>query len=379
MTTQQDNNYVIGRGRIYFAPYLPETTTPGAEGYFGNTPSLEVTQANTDLKHYSSEEGLKIQDMAVTLQKDITVQFGCDNISLPNLAQWFGADTSVVDQIATVGAAITENFTVVAGGFYQIGATDANPLGISNLDPLNFTAVAVEETYGTGTLTFAAQPAANDTVTINGVVITFVAAAPAGAQVQIGGNFAGTAQNLAAYINANPDTLDVGSTGSNAVLTLTALEPGAGGNAITIAQSGANPAVSGATLAGGGAGASGPLTQGTDWNIDPEGGRFQILEGGGVADNSVVTVSYKTLSASTDFFITNEEDIYGALRFIADNPVGANVDYYWPFVLLRSNGNFNLKGDTWQEMTFMAEVLKKDGFQRQYARQRPGTGNDGAI
>jgi hypothetical protein len=128
--------------------------------------------------------------------------------------------------------------------------------------------------YATGSITLTSNPSASDTVTINGVVITFVASGATGAQVNIGTAAADTATNLAALINGVPDSVDpdtsmpvygteplagVGVTaqidGSNAAeLDLASIAPGTAGNAITLATSDAGKiTVSGATLSGGAA------------------------------------------------------------------------------------------------------------------------------
>lgn len=132
---------------------------------------------------------------------------------------------------------------------------------------------AAEFAYASGTLTFTAEPAAADTLTINGVVITFIAngAVPVGAQVAIGvaADFSDVAANLAALINGTPDSTDpntsfpvygtpplagVGVTADQAagVLTLSAIAPGAAGD-VTLAISATQPGLSAAALAGGGA------------------------------------------------------------------------------------------------------------------------------
>lgn len=58
--------------------------------------------------------------------------------------------------------------------------------------------------------------------------------------------------------------------------------------------------------------------------------------------------------------IGRQDTIFGALTFEADNPVGDNKNYWFPYVNLSPNGNFALKGDTWQQMSFTAEALKRD-------------------
>ncbi|WP_186028400.1 DUF3383 family protein [Burkholderia gladioli] len=104
-----------------------------------------------------------------------------------------------------------------------------------------------------GTVTLTANPAANDTVTINGTAVTFVAAAPSGSQVLIGGSAAATAANLQAFLAASADAnlsqCSYSTTG--AVTTVTAIALGNAGNAITLAKSSSAITLSGATLAGG--------------------------------------------------------------------------------------------------------------------------------
>lgn len=104
-----------------------------------------------------------------------------------------------------------------------------------------------------GSFTFSGQPAPSDTITINGVAITFVASGAVGNQVVIGANLAETLASLVALLNASADADLSAMTYSVAgsVLYCVAKASGVGGNAITIAKSGTNIAVSGATLAGG--------------------------------------------------------------------------------------------------------------------------------
>lgn len=103
------------------------------------------------------------------------------------------------------------------------------------------------------TITFSGVGTADDTVTINGDVITLKASATAGQpEITIGGTAAATAQNLKAYINDHSDTLGVTANGDAAALTLIANEPGTGGNGITLAEASTAASVSSATLVGGG-------------------------------------------------------------------------------------------------------------------------------
>ena len=88
------DNLVLGRGKLFFTPYAPNTTTGGVKGYFGNTPQLNLAQTNTKLDHYSSEGGLKTKDKSILLQTDVSLSFDTDNIDVGNLILFFGGLTT---------------------------------------------------------------------------------------------------------------------------------------------------------------------------------------------------------------------------------------------------------------------------------------------
>jgi hypothetical protein len=56
------NNYVIGRGKLYWDQFLTGTQTPTGQRYLGNTPALSMTSAYQNLDHYSSDFGLRVKD-----------------------------------------------------------------------------------------------------------------------------------------------------------------------------------------------------------------------------------------------------------------------------------------------------------------------------
>lgn len=105
----------------------------------------------------------------------------------------------------------------------------------------------------TGKVTFSGQPSNLDTLTLNGTAITFVSGTPTGNQVQIGASVAATIAALEAFIDASSDTqlVKFNAVASATILYLEAATPGTGGNALTLARSGANMTLSGGTLSGG--------------------------------------------------------------------------------------------------------------------------------
>lgn len=107
----------------------------------------------------------------------------------------------------------------------------------------------------TGTISFASSgnPSNNDTITLNGVVWTFVTGTPSGNQTKISAvNLAATLTQLAADLTAstNASLLQAAYTVSSTVLTVTSAFFGTTGNSYTIAASAAT--AGGAHLTGGG-------------------------------------------------------------------------------------------------------------------------------
>lgn len=109
--------------------------------------------------------------------------------------------------------------------------------------------------HATGTvLVDPALPAPGDTVVINGLPLTAVAAAPGVDQFLIGGDELTTAANIASALNnvANSfDTIITADAGGTDTVTIRAIVAGAAGNAITLSTTGAALTASAATLLGG--------------------------------------------------------------------------------------------------------------------------------
>ncbi len=366
MADVMENNYVVGRGRLFFGQFKPGTRKAKGQLYFGNTPELSTSQNEDKLDHYSAEAGVRVKDASVTLQNDSSGSFQCDNIDNANLALWFRGD--VIQRI-------------------EAGSDSAH-----------------------GTLTIAtAVPVDGDKFTIGGQDIVFKAAAPVGMQVLIGGTITESATNLKNFINATP-SLGVTATSAVGVVTLTAIAAGEGGNAITLAKTfatGANGTVSGATLTGGTdstetidgdrvvlgtwlqLGVSADMPQGirgttnvTITGVDEDSyvvesatGRIYLnSDAPDITPGEDLEISYGVAAAIEDIVIAKGESIEGELQFLANNAAGLNKDFFWPYVRLTPDGDFALKGDDWQAMTFQFEILKRDALtERQYITTRPAS------
>lgn len=98
-------------------------------------------------------------------------------------------------------------------------------------------------------------------------------------------------------------------------------------------------------------------TLGVDYTVDADRGIVYIVEGGGIATGSNITVTYDRAARSRNQFMSGTEQIEGALRFLSANPQGQKNDFYMPYVRLGPNGDFNLKADEWQQLPLTAEIL----------------------
>lgn len=113
------------------------------------------------------------------------------------------------------------------------------------------------------------------------------------------------------------------------------------------------------------------LVAGTDYVVNAELGRVEILEGSStVQDGDVLTATYTVAASTRSRIISGSSPVEGALRFIAQNPTGKNIDYYMPSVKLSPNGDYALKSDEWQQIPFNVEILKPEGSEAVYADGR---------
>lgn len=112
-----------------------------------------------------------------------------------------------------------------------------------------------------------------------------------------------------------------------------------------------------------------------NFEIDLERGRVYIeSDAPDITADMVIQFTYDQEAYAREIIVSKGSEVRGALRFIADNPIGENKDYFIPYVKLSANGDYALKGDDWQSMTFDMEVLKKDNVtERLYIDGQPST------
>jgi hypothetical protein len=97
---------------------------------------------------------------------------------------------------------------------------------------------------------------------------------------------------------------------------------------------------------------------------------FILADAADVPDDTVLQVTYDVAASSRGQVISGSTAIYGQIKFIANNPKGVNRDYYYPYVKLSPDGDYNLKGDDWLKMGFNFEILKRGSLEAVYVDER---------
>lgn len=114
------------------------------------------------------------------------------------------------------------------------------------------------------------------------------------------------------------------------------------------------------------------VAQATNYQYDAELGRLYIEANAPDINEVDIQITFDTDASTRTQVISGSNPIYGALRFVSDNPKGANADHYYPYVKLAPDGDYALKGEEWMKIGFSFEVLKKaDNIAGCYIDGRP--------
>ena len=128
------DNITLGRGRLYFAPFIAGTTTPqDSELYLGNTPGCSLTGEVEKLDHYTADTKVRSKDRSIVIEANYSGTLSTDNISVGNLARFFMGTSSTVTVTAATAKTITTTGTLPVDSVIQLGRTAANPAGDRNV------------------------------------------------------------------------------------------------------------------------------------------------------------------------------------------------------------------------------------------------------
>lgn len=143
-----------------------------------------------------------------------------------------------------------------------------------------------------------------------------------------------------------------------------------------LGESNANPAgvrgVTGVTVTVDPNGTPATAVLDTDYELDADLGRIYFIEGGLIDGATEVEVDYTPVANTRKRVTTNAAaSVEGALRFVSRNAKGKQKDVYIPYVTLTPSGDWALKGDDWQNMSFSVEIGELPGLAAIYVDSRP--------
>lgn len=101
------------------------------------------------------------------------------------------------------------------------------------------------------------------------------------------------------------------------------------------------------------------LDAGVDYDVDTATGMIYLRDDAAAIEaGDDVVVHYGTTAGTRNRVADSTNEVYGALRFIADNPVGTNRDFTWPYVKVTASGDLGFITEEWQTATFDFEVQR---------------------
>lgn len=376
----EQQNYTLGRGQVFFSRFKGDTQVPLGFRYIGNTPEFSMTIETENLDHFSSDRGIREKDDSVPLEVTRNGTLVTDNIHPENVALFFFGVNSKLTQIPANN--LTEAFTgIVKGTALKLGVSSAAPSGLFGIskNAFNVYTTGASLVAATGTVTFAGAGADGDIIEIGGIAYTMRAVPTNPNDVDIGGTATDSAANLVAAVMAGAGagtaygtgTLkhpDVTASNAAGVVTVTASVSGTAGNDISLSETGSSTSVSGANLSGG-SGAS--FIEGDDYEVDYDNGLVTILAAGAIPAGGDVSVAYSVRGSTRERVISGSTPVEGAIKYVARNPKGQQINYYLPWVKITPNGDYALKGDEWQQIPMNIEILKPAGSEAIYADGQP--------
>lgn len=327
MESPNVENYTLGKGVVFFDQKNLGTGLYVGERDLGNAPAFAFNVALEKLEHFSSRGGLKAKDKEIISQITPGVTFTLDEINKENLALLTLADLNDVTQVA--GSITAEAITAHLGLRSDLSKRSIMhwQLPYDNEIDDNVIFVVGEIVTGAGGAT--------------GVVLAITGDADSGILT-----IAKT--NATAFVDSEIITGD--GSGNADVNSATGGTVGTG-TPVVLVQDATDTTT---------------YVAGDDYELstslkDGVIGRIKVIDGGAIAEDEVLHVTFGYLAASyTEVRAFANTQVEGKLRFVSDNPAGADQELEIWRVSLAPTGDTALIGDDWSTLGFTGEILKDE-------------------
>ena len=112
-------------------------------------------------------------------------------------------------------------------------------------------------------------------------------------------------------------------------------------------------------------------TVGTDYIVDSQLGLLTIPSTSTIAENAGITVEFDQTAHTRSQVIASDNEAQGAMKYISYNPIGQRMDYFFPWVKVRPNGDIALISEEWMTIPLTIEALYKGDLSLCYLDGRP--------
>ncbi len=316
MSTPNVENYVLGRGALYWDPWDPILKAYSGERHMGNAPEVSINMNVSFLDHFSSMSGFKAKDKTTISEISPQISFTLDELDSDNWKLLVFGDSTAISQSADDDLSLVIT-APIKGRIYELGAR-----GIA-AKRLNHGTVTGGSFAMGGIVTGATSSA---TGTIVEIVDTLVE------KYLLLKDVTGTFQS-GEIINTGA----VAATTSSALLGI----PGR----VTVKTT------SGSTY----------YTENLDYTVDANSGNLLITAGSTITGSTTV---YFGCTAQTYTLLTALTNIgqEGKIRFVSDNPEGGQYELKAWRVRVKPNGDTALIGDDWAKMQFQGDILRDSQY-----------------
>lgn len=310
MSTPNVENYMLGRGSLYFTVLDTATGLYGTERHLGNAKDFSLNINATKLEHFTTMSGLKSKDKSVISQVAPTFTFTLDEFDEENWKLLVYGVSSAISQGASDGN------TLVLG----------TPTKGKRYDLEKYNIQSKYLTHGAVTGTFAAA----ETITGGTSAATAVIAVVRTGELILK-TISGTFQS--------GETITGGTSAAHAV-TSSALLTTAG--KVDVRQTNT------------------PFTvylPNSDYIVDPITGGITLTPNSDVSGSITITFGAAAFSGTLISALASLSQ-EGRLRFVSDNPEGGQYEMRAWRVMVSPDGDTGLLADSWAEMKFTGEVLR---------------------